>query len=429
MSLLDLFRPKWKRSNPETRKAAAAEIDDVAILVKMVEDDPDESVRLAAVARIDDQAALAEIARENYCARVRGAAVERLTDDATLAEIARSEDDWMDVVDRKEGLETVRITATQRLSDEAILADIARTNSSPAVRRAATARITDEALLANVRKREPILLIEDMAREMKERINDATIGEAARQFVAAQAGIQMSRRAKSVEPQDMARDNRRAWSDWRASYPLPIDLSGADLKETPLFGLDLSGVDLAGACLDKAVIFDCLADEDTDLTGASFRGANVVKAGQAFLERMSDIQKRQAGLLKSGEAKCDICRSPVADGEGYVLTTRQVVTATAYWAIALQAIGEAPDQFEPYLRRQCRQDTGWLTCGSCVDTFPEADRSLARKHAQAYWERGGEGSYAPPGGEGVDPADALPAAAAAWESLTASAAPETDIAP
>jgi len=426
MSLLDLFRPKWKRSNPDTRKAAIAEIDDQAILVKMVDDDPDEVVRLMALKRVDDQAELARIAADNYCMKVRVAAVKRLSDDAALIQIVRTEEDF--VVDTK-GLEAVRVAAAERIDDQEGLADIAKTNASRAVRRAAAGRITDEALLAEVRQGEPFRLIKDLAREMEERIHDATIGESMRQFVAAQAGIEMPRRAKSVEPQDMARDNRKAWNEWRASYPLPVDLSGADLKKTPLFGLNLSAANLAGACLDHTVVYKCLADEATDLTGATFRGANVVEAGQAFLERMSDLQKRQAGLMKGDEAKCDICRSPAANGEGYVLTTRQVVTTTGYWAIALKAIRKAPEQFEPYLERQCRQTTGWLTCGSCIDTFPDVDRSLARKHAQAYWKRGGDGSYAPPGGEAVDPHDARAAAAAAWKALTGSDAPETGLAP
>ncbi|MFW6162857.1 MAG: pentapeptide repeat-containing protein [Planctomycetota bacterium] len=416
MSLLDLFRPKWKRSDPAVRKAAVAEIDDVAILVKVAVDDLDEDVRLAAVARIDDPAALAEVFRNSFTEGVRAAALDGITDPELLATAAKS------LYDR------VRLKAAGKLTDQAVLADLAGNDKCAAVREAALARVTDEQLRREVRKREPHAVVRELAEKANDRLEQARIQALADATVSQVTGIQLPQRA-GVNPMKLVRSTRKAWDAWRQDYPHRIDLSGAELEGLPLFGFDFSGVNLSQACFREAVVYDCVADEATDLSGATFEGANVVEAGQAFLDRMSDAQKQQAGLMKSGTAKCDICRTPVADGEGYVLTTRQVVTTADYWAIALEAIRESPDQFQPYLQRQCRQTTGWLTCGPCIETFPEADRSLAREHAEAYWEKGGDGSYAPPGGEAVDPADALPAASAAWETLTGSAAPEADIEP
>ncbi|MDT8321536.1 MAG: DUF349 domain-containing protein [Xanthomonadales bacterium] len=53
MSLLDSFTaPKWQHKNPDVRQQAVADIDDEHILLSLISDDPDASVRSAALARI-----------------------------------------------------------------------------------------------------------------------------------------------------------------------------------------------------------------------------------------------------------------------------------------------------------------------------------------------------------------------------------------
>lgn len=54
MALFDFLKPKWQRSNPQSRIAGIAELQDEAILVGLAENDPDNSVRDAALRRLDE---------------------------------------------------------------------------------------------------------------------------------------------------------------------------------------------------------------------------------------------------------------------------------------------------------------------------------------------------------------------------------------
>ncbi len=143
------------------------------------------------------------------------------------------------------------------------------------------------------------------------------------------------------------------------------------------------------------------------------------------------------GKEMAGKAKCDICYSNMRDGTGYVLGTRQVVTNADYWAKAFAAVANRPELlgadadsvFEQYIRRQCGQFTGWLTCEQCIGHFPQVDRDLARKHASEYWSKAGQGDYAPPDGGAVDPAIAVASAAEGWKKATGKNAPQTTITP
>ena len=87
--LRDLFRPKWKHSNPAMRFAAIARLTDQNALAKIAKTDANQSVRQAAVERLTDENLLAEIALSDTEYVVRQAAVEKLTDQALLADIAQ----------------------------------------------------------------------------------------------------------------------------------------------------------------------------------------------------------------------------------------------------------------------------------------------------------------------------------------------------
>ena len=136
------------------------------------------------------------------------------------------------------------------------------------------------------------------------------------------------------------------------------------------------------------------------------------------------------------KAVCDVCLRKMQPGEGYVLTTRQVVTVPAYWRwlfengpvpVSAMPRETAGKMLEQLIRQQCGQVTGWMTCERCITRFPHVDRNQAREYAAEFWRPEGEPKYSPPGGGPVDPYHALGAAEEAWKAVSGADAPETDI--
>ena len=141
MTLMDLFRPKWKNSNSWVRQAAVEKLTDQAVLAEIAGTDGDNDVRKAAVAKLTDQAALAEVAKNIWRPDVQMAAVAKLTDQVVLAEIAKtcSNND-------------IRQAALGKLTDQALLAEVAKNGIRAEVQMAAVAKLTDQAVIAKVAK-------------------------------------------------------------------------------------------------------------------------------------------------------------------------------------------------------------------------------------------------------------------------------------
>lgn len=195
MGFMNLFRPKWRHSNPRIRLAAVEEVTDQKLLFRIAttgmdydvwraalqkltdpvllaemamartgpthikregavqkltdqkvleliaKSDPDERVRLAAVGKITDQAALGDIALIEMPLKedVRVAAIEKLTDQTLLGRLATADD-------KRE----VRRAAARRLEDQALLGRLARKDDDPVVRKIAINRLKDQALLFNI---------------------------------------------------------------------------------------------------------------------------------------------------------------------------------------------------------------------------------------------------------------------------------------
>lgn len=111
MSLLDPFRPQWKRSDPEVRKAAVETLTDDKALADVFESDPIEEIRRMAF--------------------------DRLTDEAVLAKVAM-------------GAGPLNMIAAVRLTQPRWLADVAKNAESPEVRAQVVSRIGDRALLHRI---------------------------------------------------------------------------------------------------------------------------------------------------------------------------------------------------------------------------------------------------------------------------------------
>src|SRR5262245_11446145 len=79
MAFLDIFRPKWRNSDPEVRAPAIREIgsDRFDILSDVMRKDPDARVRRIALKKIDDAALLGEVAKSDTDETLRGLAAEK----------------------------------------------------------------------------------------------------------------------------------------------------------------------------------------------------------------------------------------------------------------------------------------------------------------------------------------------------------------
>lgn len=159
MSVLDIFRPKWKHSNFHIRQEAVANMDDVQILGKIAShdsevsvrdtavqqlsdlalNDDNENTRIAAISFIPNQDLMEGIIASNAPNRVRIAAVRQIKDPKMLSEVALNDSS-----------RDVRYAAIRKVTDEDVLALVAIRDRSSKNRRYSAERITKQELLSEI---------------------------------------------------------------------------------------------------------------------------------------------------------------------------------------------------------------------------------------------------------------------------------------
>ena len=107
---------------------------------------------------------------------------------------------------------------------------------------------------------------------------------------------------------------------------------------------------------------------------------------------------------------CDVCGNEIRRPDGYLLTTRQVVSRPAYWVYAfshqwsyVDALPRAEEVRGALAQQQAGQRTPWLVCRDCAQRL-DADLSETKHHAEQWWAS--DGHFAPPG-SGAVPASAV----------------------
>jgi len=142
MGFLDLFRPKWKHSDPSVRLEAVKGFttEDAAQLAQVVRQDRDPRVRRVALKKIDDPELLGELAVRDPDESLRRDAAEKASE--LLLDAALGEDD-----------EARCLTAVGLLSEKRALAEVACRAPFETVQRQALERLTDDKWRADVARR------------------------------------------------------------------------------------------------------------------------------------------------------------------------------------------------------------------------------------------------------------------------------------
>lgn len=151
MALFDFLKPKWQRSNPQSRIAGIAELQDEAILVGLAENDTESSVRDAALRRLDEVRPKWQHSKPD----VRRQAVSKLKHEKVLSKLAQSDTD-----------ETVRGAALRRLDEVRPKWQ----HSEREVRKDAIATLNDQSALKKLMERDPDESVRAAAAERLSRV-------------------------------------------------------------------------------------------------------------------------------------------------------------------------------------------------------------------------------------------------------------------
>lgn len=192
MGFLDLFRPKWKHSDPNVRLEAIKDLsseDDLPRLMQVARHDRDVRVRRIAVKKIDDPDLLIEVAQAEPDEDLRRDAVDKAAElmlsavlqadgageaAAAIAKLksgdaTRDERLLCDVVCRAR-LSEARHMAFERLHEPRSYADVARRCPDAALRTTAIDKLRDEELLAD-------LLLADLPKELPKELALRVLGK------------------------------------------------------------------------------------------------------------------------------------------------------------------------------------------------------------------------------------------------------------
>lgn len=197
MAFFDIFRPRWRHSDPDVRAEAVRGLDDDQqdLFGTIAGDDPDPRVRRVALKRVVDPAELLELAAAENDPQLRALAEERglaaifsSPRPRALAAVGKltSARELVEVVRKAHA--AVAAAAVARLADEAALADAAVQAPDAEVRKAALAKVRDADHLREVCLR---ATDKDIGLAALERVN----GNADLATIAADAKVKAVRKA------------------------------------------------------------------------------------------------------------------------------------------------------------------------------------------------------------------------------------------
>ncbi len=165
MSFLDRFKiqPKYRSADPDVRIAGVQELsdspEDTAVLASLAREDSDARVRRAAAARVGEIPVLVAIAGNDGDDELRSEVLERLArfaastdafEEASQALGALTDQKQIGTVAKTSPLESIRLDAVGRITDLRVLSSVARNGGDSRIAASAAERIQDPAELLNV---------------------------------------------------------------------------------------------------------------------------------------------------------------------------------------------------------------------------------------------------------------------------------------
>ncbi|MBN1599282.1 MAG: hypothetical protein JW894_13390 [Bacteroidales bacterium] len=143
MTKLNLFKAKWKSSNPQIREEAVKSLKDIAALADIAENDEYPFVRKAAINSLIwplHSDIITKVAINDDDASVRKSAIEKVKDSVILMYIILKEPD-----------EDNRLTAVENIKSTEILARLGKNNTAcDYARQLAVSKIQDEEILGEI---------------------------------------------------------------------------------------------------------------------------------------------------------------------------------------------------------------------------------------------------------------------------------------
>ncbi|MCS4503154.1 DUF349 domain-containing protein [Arhodomonas aquaeolei] len=286
-------RPRWAHRDPEVRRAAVIALDIAdeeqgGTLARLAEDDPDAGVRAAAVRRLDDlalleraldgdpEAPVRECARARYCQLLTGgdtlsmahreSALQACADPQIIAHVARGA--------REEGL---RRLALERTTDPGVLAEAALHDPVARLRQLALERIDDEPTLREIADRGRALdrRIVRLARQRLDAIMEAREAERDARAVLEDLCRRLEGLAEVPAGRETAAERERIGNRYDALPPLDVP----DLIER--FERAWAAI---GEALERAGREAAAGDAEAPPAGAAANAPAAVGAGEVMAE-------------------------------------------------------------------------------------------------------------------------------------------------
>jgi uncharacterized protein DUF349 len=166
MGFTDLFKPKWKHSNPDVRAEAVRALgdDQADVLATVARSDADARVRRIAVKRIVDADVLTEVASKDPDESLRKAAIEKAEEVLVSAAVAGDDHalESLSKLNRPRLLATVALKAADAevrgravhhildVADDKALAEVIKKSNDVTLRKLVVAHVTDAGTLRDV---------------------------------------------------------------------------------------------------------------------------------------------------------------------------------------------------------------------------------------------------------------------------------------
>lgn len=134
----------------------------------------------------------------------------------------------------------------------------------------------------------------------------------------------------------------------------------------------------------------------------ALKGIGTEEAKLALSSPSECVNMESDSSTSSSTGVCDICQSAIPKSSGFLLTTRQVVSAHSFWLDYYERHSSEfkemnVNSYHEFTKNaslrgtsvwlMCGQQNPWLICETCIDIF-DVNKSKAKEHALSWWRSG-----------------------------------------